>query len=416
MPSSPQPLLYSLPLLPSRTRIVDEGEASYFSSVLSSLSSSPRPGCHPLPVTRSCLPSLLSGKYVVAHKTDGVRYFLLLTLRPGRGREPIALMVNRAGHMYEVSVGGPRSYFEEGSLYDGELVWDGGGCTSLSYLVFDVFVAAGTDWSHSPYSSRLQTIHDTLYRSWSDGQLPLPEWDSSGSDTTSSASLEQRLDEEGRIVSCQTSPFALSLLPKRCVPVSSLPTLWRERETSPHRMDGLVFTAISEPIRHGPSRCILKWKLHQTIDLSVVACTPSASSPPSPSPAVLDLLLLLVDRGHLVPAEGAVGRRLLVRENEVLSLETPPFSSSSSPPHPVYEFAVREEREQRAEGGDGTTPTPPPPILLVPLRRRTDKATPNSLRTILSTLSLVGEGGSVVSLSDLVAPASPTTKKPRRHP
>jgi hypothetical protein len=399
MPPSPQPLLYSLPLLPSRTRIVDEGEASYFSSVLSSLASSPRPGCHPLPVTRSCLPSLLSGKYVVAHKTDGVRYFLLLTLRPGRGREPIALMVNRAGHMYEVSVGGPRSYFEEGSLYDGELVWDGGGCTSLSYLVFDVFVAAGKDWSRSPYSSRLQTIHDTLYRSWSDGQHPLPEWDSAGS----SASLEQRLDEEGRIVSCQTSPFALSLLPKRCVPFSSLPTLWRERETSPYRMDGLVFTSISEPIRHGPSRCILKWKLHQTIDLSVTTSTPPTSSPPF-------FHLLLVDRGRLLPAEEAVGRRLLVRENEVLSVETPPPPESSSPSHHVYEFAVREERGEQGEGGGGS----PLPLFLVPLRRRTDKATPNSLRTVLSTLSLVGEG--VVSLSDLVVSESPTTKKQRRYP
>jgi len=81
------------------------------------------PSPNPVSVSRASLHDLKPEDYVVAEKTDGVRYGLLLC-RDHEGH-PVAVMIDRAGRKFEVVVRAPGRYFDGmGTLLDGELAWE----------------------------------------------------------------------------------------------------------------------------------------------------------------------------------------------------------------------------------------------------------------------------------------------------
>ena len=84
------------------------------------------PAPNPISIERKHLGNLRRNQYVVAEKSDGVRYLLLLT-RDLQGRN-VAVMADRTYRFWEVEVLASAAYFDSGgSLFDGELVWSSAG-------------------------------------------------------------------------------------------------------------------------------------------------------------------------------------------------------------------------------------------------------------------------------------------------
>ena len=94
------------------------------------------PCAQPVSLERKHLPLLNDGHYVVAEKSDGVRYTLFLTRAEGA---EVAFLIDRKLSMYQVPVAARKGFFD-GSIFDGELVWvtNPDGTTSQNYLVFDM--------------------------------------------------------------------------------------------------------------------------------------------------------------------------------------------------------------------------------------------------------------------------------------
>ena len=67
------------------------------------------PGCNPHSLDHEKLGLLAEHRHVVSLKTDGVRYFLLLTTRADAS--PVAVMIDRGMTMYEVAASGELAFF-----------------------------------------------------------------------------------------------------------------------------------------------------------------------------------------------------------------------------------------------------------------------------------------------------------------
>ena len=106
---------------PSESEILDDDEKRRYGDVLRSLAKLPTkvrhfPGTLPVSLSRTST-SLSASDYQVTPKVDGVRFMLLLTTRTdtdGVGG-PVALLVDRAGHMFK-SGWGCEAFFTEGTL------------------------------------------------------------------------------------------------------------------------------------------------------------------------------------------------------------------------------------------------------------------------------------------------------------
>lgn len=249
-------------LVPSLTRITDDAEHHYYWTHLLDLWGVPTqmkhfPGSHPVPVNDETLSALHGGDYVVALKTDGVRCLLFLTLQPDKV-EPVALMIDRSLTMYEVSIWANYDFFEQGTLYDGELAWnlgaDGAPNNTMSYCVFDVIAVCGKNVTQCPFAERLQTIHDTLFRAWK---------------TMTDDEMESYVRDEKKVVCRQQHPYSINMVPKACAPFTNVEALWATRNECGQRTDGLLFTCRSAPMAIGRTDKILKWKPHHTIDVGL---------------------------------------------------------------------------------------------------------------------------------------------------
>jgi len=103
----------------------------------------------------------LCGGYLVALKSDGMRFILLLTRYMG---EPRAVLIDRRLDVYEVEVWANESFFDD-TAFDGELVWDQFETpVRLSYLVFDTVSMRGCACGALRYSERLGMAHSAVLR------------------------------------------------------------------------------------------------------------------------------------------------------------------------------------------------------------------------------------------------------------
>jgi hypothetical protein len=335
-------------IVPSSTQITDAEEQQYYVAQLLSIWGYRKhinhfPGCNPVPVDRETLHHLGMHEYVVAYKTDGVRYMLLLTLRPDGA--PIALMIDRALIMYEIEVWGNEHFFTKGTLLDGELTWDSLEERSLVYLVFDLIAAGGERYVHHSFADRLQVIHNTIFRVWN-----------------RSIDIQQCVSEENRIVCQQVAPVPIQFLPKHIVHAANVDDLWRRRRESPYRMDGLLFTRKDAKVSSGSSLTMLKWKTDATIDL---ACSGGDS--------VNALFMNSDSRPDLVP--------LLHLTHCSFTLVANKITQHASTPQPsgvcIIEYSVNATR---------AAPDATVAVTLVPVRERLDKNSPNSVKTVDKTI------------------------------
>jgi len=338
-------------LVPSHTVVENAAELRHYWATLRSLWRLPShmqhfPGSHPVAVDETTARLMRESTYVSTYKTDGVRYLLLLCCRPDGA--PIALMIDRAGVMYEVVVWAEQSFFVKGTVLDGELAHELD-TSDFVFLVFDAVAAAGEHVADRPFSERLQVIHNVVFRAWK-AHMTDDE-------------LEAHVIEERKITMHHVDPTAIRMQPKSFVPFSHTAALWRDRASHPHRIDGLLFTRCDAPMQVGRTQRILKWKEHHTLDVRLDADgTPHLKAPSGRSDATVPM------------SEALPGAAWSVVRNEIVAADVPGASAVAPG---VYECALELAAPDSASSHR-----------LVPLRARLDKEVPNAVSTAQSTLAV----------------------------
>lgn len=343
-------------LTPSTSQITDSYEMSHYWEVMLRFWKLPPhinhfPGANPMSIEHKDFARLESDDFLAALKTDGVRHLLLLTTKPN-SIDPIAIMIDRAKKMHEIEVWANDTFFYDGSLYDGELVWDN---DSLVYVVFDVIAAKGVSCNRLSYRERIQILYNTIL---------------CAGDMHSDDSIEQMIHEENKFLA-RNNQDNLRIIPKKCVSKSTLRSLWDERISCGHRNDGIIFTLNNAPVETGTSSSILKWKPSHSIDLRLQTLDGSTWRLYGNMNNCGELEDITDNIGDLTP---------VLEHNKLLDaiLERQPC---------IIECLMRIE---------GTS------LILTPERERTDKVSPNTLKTIEATILNTRENISPEELIKLV--------------
>ena len=206
----------------------------------------------PVSLERKDMHALLSGDYVVADKSDGVRFTLFLTEVDDQA---YSVLIDRKLSLYQVPVAASRGVYR-GSIFDGELVWvaQPDGTRTHCFLVFDIAAFRGSrDIAKCGLMRRLEAIRGAF--------------DLEGHVVTS-PEVAARLARAGKIV-CGGSRHGLCFRAKQCFRLADLDVLLRQIPTLPYPVDGLVFTPVDRPVGHGTHERLFKLKLRHTVDLEV---------------------------------------------------------------------------------------------------------------------------------------------------
>ena len=333
-------IVVSRPLVPSRSVVEDEGEKQgYWDALLCDWYGPARsikhrhfPGCNPISVSRAMLPRLHAGDYSVALKSDGVRYVLYCTTRPGSTEAlplPVALMIDRARNMYEVDVVAQEDVFLKRTILEGELVWKQPEGKTMLFLVFDCVLSHGVHYVDRPFRERIAEV---------DRAVRLSEELSVGKD------VDVRVQEMDNVVMMQYDP-RIAMRGKVFVDRDHAARLWEGRMEAGHRVDGLVLHDNGASYVFGRSASVLKWKDASTVDLA--------------GPSLLTL------HGRALPST-VCGRRLSVAVSRVV-----PRGEGD-----VVEYVVDAAADK---------------VVLFALRTRPDKTAANSLEVVLATVQDVVE-------------------------
>lgn len=219
------------------------------------------PGRNPCPqpvsLERKHLSQLKEKPYVVADKSDGVRFCLFLT-RAGDNKE-YSVLVDRKLSLYQVPVAASRKCFE-GSLFDGELLWTTGsdGHASQTYLIFDAVSWRGDrKISSEPLPRRLELIRKVF---------------DLGGEEVAGAGAAHSCAKQGKIV-CGGNAHGLAFRPKQCFPLDMLPTLLRQMSHLSYITDGLILTPLEDAVHTGTHEGLFKLKWSQTLDFQVRTAT-----------------------------------------------------------------------------------------------------------------------------------------------
>ena len=314
----------------------------------------------PVSLERKNVSALLSGSYVVADKSDGVRYTLFIAQVEGKAH---SLLIDRKLATYHVPVAAARGVYE-GSVFDGELVWTTGpdGSRAQTFLVFDVAAFRGS----SAIASRDLLARLEVLR----GAFDL------GDRTVTSPDDAARLARAGKIV-CGGNRHGLSFRAKPCFRLADLDVLLRLMPSLPYPVDGLVFTPIDRPVGRGTDDALFKLKLKHTVDLELCLATGA----------------LLVGLGG---GASTAAQRM-------------PFEALGLPVALAPEFPAALQTLRDAEPDSGvfivecTLRDPTAPRLSSPRRRR-DKSHPNTARTVTATFTNLREN---LQPEELVQRAAP---------
>ena len=329
-------------LIPSTSQITDEFEKKHYWAVILGYWKLPAhishfPGANPMSIEQEDFVRLETDDFLAALKTDGVRHLLLMTTKPN-SLDPIAIMVDRAKKMFEIEIWANEDFFYNGSLYDGELVWENG---SLVYIVFDVILARGACCSRLSYRERMQILHNTIL---------------CAGDMHTDDSIEQMIHEERKFLA-RNNDNNMRVTPKKCVPKASLRGLWEERGSCSHRNDGIIFTLNTAPVETGTSSSILKWKPSHSIDVRLESNDEGVS---------WRILGNMNNSGNLCDITEGIGNFVPVLERTKL------LDAITTRQPCIVECLIRIENETQ--------------LLLTPERERTDKVSPNTLNTIEATI------------------------------
>lgn len=179
------------------------------------------PGPQPISIERKHFPILKNNDYMVCEKTDGVRVALLAFMFQSK---KVTLLINRALVMTWVSLSLPKMAHSGGTLLDGELVGN-------NLILYDGVWVSGEDLKYKNLLERLEFIDQFV---------------------------------KG-IIKMAKDTIVVSL--KTFTPLKE----FKEMPSSPHPIDGLVFTPVKDPIKLGTHETMFKWKPRDknTVDFQV---------------------------------------------------------------------------------------------------------------------------------------------------
>jgi len=199
-------------------------------------------------------------EFVVAEKSDGVRYQLVIGTCDKIG---FAVMVNRKMQMYEVPLYASADYFK-GSVFDGELVIEKiqNDQERQIYLVFDLISIKGESKRNDTILKRYHEYSNIFNLDGKDIlQMDVDKWERFAFEM---ASTKEK-------IICLGNRSALQFKPKPFVTFINLGSLWRSLNGLSHKTDGLIIPRTTMPVGTGTDNSIFKWKQHHTIDLIVDA-------------------------------------------------------------------------------------------------------------------------------------------------
>jgi hypothetical protein len=217
----------------------------------------------PVSLERKNFSQIKDQMYTVSEKTDGAAYALVLSKWP-KTDDFFAVMVDSKEphmNMYEVSVCAPPEFFE-GSLFTGELVWEKAHVSDLqTFLVYDVSFCKGQDVSQESYYKRHGVCKQSFLASSEESQI---------SESKMWMRKASELAAKHNIVVCTGNDFGLSFRCKEVFPASRVKDVWEMRSQFKHQSDGLIFTPVHEPVRHGTQWTLFKYKHDHTLDFEFV--------------------------------------------------------------------------------------------------------------------------------------------------
>lgn len=222
------------------------------------------PGPNPVALRKDHIQTILKNEYMITSKSDGVRFMLILT-RNDKG-EAVAVMMDRKIQFYAIKVCAKDAYFD-GTIADGELVWDSKG-KKMTYLIFDIISVAGdANIKNQNLKQRLEKIHSLFFDEGNGSLLnPLEE-----------EQRIQNLAKQGKIIS-QRNHYSLSFKPKLFYSIDQFDLLKDIMDKkSDHQNDGIIIMPVNQPVLINTASTIFKYKTHHTIDL-VLAITENSVS------------------------------------------------------------------------------------------------------------------------------------------
>jgi hypothetical protein len=388
----------------------------------------------PMTLSRDGIVMLSEGEYVVAEKSRGVRYQLLLgTLGEGEERESFAVMVDRKLRLFEVQVLALEHYFIGGSLFDGELVWtlppersaadDDAAAEPMDtegaedgdekeaeepvvrmrqlFLVFDAVAVSGDRRVSREDYVRRHALLVSLFNKHA--TPPMGRIDSTLDDYTARESAA-----DGKII-CTVSPHGMTFAAKHCSPQRDINVVWyNAQHRQSHGCDGLIFTPVHCGVKTGLHASQFKWKppAENTLDFILRV---------SLDGSLTKTTLLVGDKGgrlvsvaepRVTLRRGARAKRITLSLDEddsrsaelVRSLARYCRDRGKSSARCVVECRVLDV-DAFVSGVNSAAP----PVLHAPLAVecvRRDKTHGNSLITVQSTLACLAEN---ITLDDITA-------------
>lgn len=295
-------------LIPSFSVVDSAAEVEHYKTELRRLwgsKGSSFPGSNPVSMSREGLGHLKHGEYLISLKSDGVRYVLLCTTRPGTDDDGVALLIDRAWNMYEVEVVAPADFFLKRTVLEGELVWEQPDGVRMLYLVFDCIVCKGALMTQKSFYERLECAQSVTKSSAELSALPTNQ-------------VEEMALETDSIVFVHYEPQVVCK-PKRFIAIEHALHLWESRADADHRVDGIIANRATDPYVCGSALhgCAFKWKEFSTVDVQGVPPALRLRDAPLPSRVAGRSVELLPS--HIVaPGDDAIVEYLVtVTETEV---------------------------------------------------------------------------------------------------
>lgn len=248
------------------------------------------PSPNPVSVSRASLRGINPSDYVVAEKTDGVRYALLLCT-DDEGKET-AVMIDRACRKFEVAVRAPRRFFRgTGTLLDGELAWErrldasvdpaplsttpsvGSAAGAQSQTGKETAGAVASDDGDAMVMPRsaTETLVYWVFDAACVASISQRKTDDYYARMDQVVQILQKGDADDLIVAAPgENVYDLEFRPKPYEAAFKVGMVWSEDAPRlRHGTDGLILTPIRERIRTGTHWRQFKWKHHHTFDLQL---------------------------------------------------------------------------------------------------------------------------------------------------
>jgi len=343
------------------------------------------PCANPVSLEHRHLRDLADCDYVVAEKSDGVRYALALLELDGRTGDSIfiALMIDRNLDAFEVRVNAPADDFSSGCIFDGELVWDETN-TALgrhhAFYVFDVVAHRGACVRHLPFGERHRIVRKKFANPPSDDSMSV------------TGMLDERIATPG-------SAYRLAFCSKRFFAMHQFDIVLHRHVC--HSSDGYVFVPLHGAMPLNRATEWYKWKETHNIDVLVQASWSTDESRWRVCMFYLDGDIMrdasTFETSRLrYPTDGAPVCIRLCDGNSALGA---PIAGSETTIRHVWELAC--DRIERTDAG-----------WIVGCRLhavRWDKSAPNNAVTIERSLASAADA---VSLDDLRRVAVEAMRKP----